>query len=75
LAEQICEKYISEDTPEEHVVAAYSRLSKVREDRDLHAKQERALYKKMVNQPKPQSPVKSTMNQPRKVIDQTKIET
>jgi hypothetical protein len=49
LAEQICEKYISEDTPEEHVVAAYSRLSKVREDRDLHAKQERALYKKMVN--------------------------
>ena len=75
MAEQICEKYISEDTPEEHVVAAYSRLSKVREDRDLHAKQERALYKKMVNsQPKPQSPVKSTI-EPRKVIDQTKIET
>jgi len=48
-AEEICEKFIREETPSEFVVAAYSRLSKVREERKLHDQQERALYKKMVS--------------------------
>jgi hypothetical protein len=57
-------------------MAAYSRLSKVRDDRKLHAEQEKILYKKMLAKPELSTPnvlEKGAENAPEIEIDKVDI--